>query len=47
MLQFIDKESEDALCVLLNEEQDQYENWLMLEEIEVYLSNQALEEDFV
>jgi len=47
MLQFIDAQSEQALCVLLNQEKDQFENWLMLEQLEAYLSNQALEEDFV
>lgn len=47
MLQFIDAQSEQALCVILAEEQDQYENWLMLEQLEIYLSNQPLEEDFV
>jgi hypothetical protein len=47
MLQFIDAQSEQALCMILAEEQDQYENWLMLEEIEAYLSNQALESDYM
>lgn len=43
----IDKQAEEVLCVLLNEEENQFENWIMLEQLEVYLSNQALESDFV
>ena len=40
MLAFIDKESEEALCVLLNEEREQFEEWSRLQEVESYLSNQ-------
>lgn len=47
MLQFIDAQSEQALCAILAQEQDQFEEWLLLEQLEDYLSNQALEEDFV
>lgn len=44
---FIDKQAEEALCVLLNEEENQFSNWSYLQEVEAYLSNQALESDFV
>ena len=44
---FIDKQAEEALCVLLNQEQDQFSDWCCLQEVEAYLSNQALESDFV
>lgn len=47
MLQFIDAQSEQALCVILAQEQDQFEEWLLLEQLEDYLSNQALESDYM
>lgn len=46
MLQFIDKESEDALCQLLAEEQEAFEEFLLWEEnaIDAYLSDYSEEE---
>jgi hypothetical protein len=39
LLELIDKESEDALCVILAQEQEAFEDFLLQEEIEAYLSD--------
>jgi|688.fasta_scaffold2559080_2 hypothetical protein len=48
MLQFIDKESEDALCEILAQEQEAFEEFLLWEEnaIDAHLSNYS-EEEFI